>query len=88
MLSTIVIPFETTWHVRHACLCLHTQRAARALARRSVEALRPAGLANRQFSLLIALTAEGRTRLAAALPFWARMHDTLEAELEGADADG
>jgi len=42
-------------HVRDACLCLHTQRAARALARRFDEALRPAGLTNGQFSLLMAL---------------------------------
>src|SRR5580692_7550593 len=49
------IPFETTAKVRDACLCLHTQRAARALARRFDEALRPAGLTNGQFSLMMAL---------------------------------
>jgi DNA-binding MarR family transcriptional regulator len=49
------IPFETTAHVRDSCLCLHTQRAARVLARRFDEALRPAGLTNGQFSLLMAL---------------------------------
>lgn len=41
--------------VRDTCLCLHTQRAARALARRFDRALRPAGLTNAQFSLLMAL---------------------------------
>lgn len=49
------IPYETTLHVRDACLCLHTQRAARVLARRFDAALRPAGLTNEQFSLLMAL---------------------------------
>jgi DNA-binding MarR family transcriptional regulator len=49
------IPFEATAHVRDACLCLHTPRAARVLARRFDEALRPAGLTNGQFSLLMAL---------------------------------
>jgi DNA-binding MarR family transcriptional regulator len=49
------VPFETTAHVRDACLCLHTQRAARTLARRFDEALRPASLTNEQFSLLMAL---------------------------------
>lgn len=49
------VSLETTSHVRDACLCLHTQRAARALARRFDEALRPAGLGNGQFSLLMAL---------------------------------
>ncbi|GAA0335086.1 MarR family transcriptional regulator [Sphingomonas oligophenolica] len=49
------LPYETTLHVRDACLCLHTQRAARVLARRFDAALRPAGLTNEQFSLLMAL---------------------------------
>ncbi|HWW65247.1 MAG TPA: MarR family winged helix-turn-helix transcriptional regulator [Sphingomonadaceae bacterium] len=49
------VPFETTIEVRDSCLCLHTQRAARALARRFDEALRPLGLTSGQFSLLMAL---------------------------------
>ena len=48
-------PFETTLHVRDTCLCLHTQRAARALARRFDDAFRPLGLSNGQFSLLMSL---------------------------------
>lgn len=50
-----IIPFETTLQVRDTCLCLHSQRAARALARRFDEALRPVGLTNGQFSLLMSL---------------------------------
>ena len=42
-------------HVAQTCLCLHTQRAARALARLFDMALRPFGLNNGQFSLLMAL---------------------------------
>src|SRR5262249_39225954 len=49
------IPFETTLHVRDHCLCLAAQRAARVLARRFDEALRPVGLTNGQFSLLMSL---------------------------------
>ncbi len=49
------VPFETTLLVRDTCLCLHVQRAARALARRFDDALRPVGLTNGQFSLLISL---------------------------------
>jgi DNA-binding MarR family transcriptional regulator len=41
--------------IRDACLCLHVQRAARALARRFDEALRPVDLTNGQFSLLMSL---------------------------------
>ena len=42
-----LVPFETTLEVRDTCLCLHTQRAARALARRFDEALRPAAMMSR-----------------------------------------
>jgi DNA-binding MarR family transcriptional regulator len=49
------VPLEATLQVRDACLCLHAQRAARILARRFDEALKPAGLTNWQFSLLMAL---------------------------------
>src|SRR6478752_10651576 len=49
------LPFETTLHVRDHCLCLHVQRAARALARRFDEGFRPFDLTNQQFSLLMSL---------------------------------
>jgi DNA-binding MarR family transcriptional regulator len=55
MTDSPIVPFAATLHVRDSCLCLHAQRAARALARRFDEALRPAGLTNGQFSLLMAL---------------------------------
>jgi hypothetical protein len=41
-----LIPFSTTIHVRDHCLCLHAQRAARALARRFDRVLKPFGLTN------------------------------------------
>jgi DNA-binding MarR family transcriptional regulator len=50
-----LLPFSVTLHVRDKCLCLHLQRAARAAARRFDEALRPVGLTNGQFSLLMSL---------------------------------
>jgi DNA-binding MarR family transcriptional regulator len=49
------VPFAMTLLVRDTCLCLHMQRAARTLARRFDEALKPVGLTNGQFSLLISL---------------------------------
>jgi DNA-binding MarR family transcriptional regulator len=52
---TVEIPFSTTLLVRDTCLCLHVQRAARALARRFDLALKPAGLTNGQFSLMMSL---------------------------------
>jgi len=75
------LPYESTLLVRDRCLCLHVQRAARALARRFDEELRPFSLTNGQFSLLVslnrpepppmgpvaALLAMDRTTLTAAL---------------------
>src|ERR1700744_2119271 len=55
MSKRIDVPFSTTLLVRDTCLCLHVQRAARTLARRFDDALRPAGLTNGQFSLLMSL---------------------------------
>lgn len=55
MSSVLEVDYQTTLTVRDCCLCLHVQRAARALARRFDQALRPVGLTNGQFSLLMAL---------------------------------
>ena len=55
------VPFSTTLLVRDTCLCLHVQRAARALARRFDAALKPVGLTNGQFSLLMSLNRPERT---------------------------
>jgi len=70
-MATVAKPaFETTLQVRDACLCLHVQRAARALARRFDDALRPLGLTNGQFSLMMSLNRPeppGRTAVAALL---------------------
>ena len=49
------LPFPVTLEVRDTCLCLHLQRAARAVARQFDERLRPVGLTNGQFSLLMSL---------------------------------
>lgn len=54
-MSSASVSRETTLHVRDSCLCLHVQRAARALARRFDEAFRPLGLTSRQFSLMMSL---------------------------------
>jgi DNA-binding MarR family transcriptional regulator len=49
------VPFATTLFVRDTCLCLHLQSAARALARRFDDALRPLGLTSGQYSMMMAL---------------------------------
>jgi len=92
------IPFEVTLRVRDTCLCLHLQRAARAVARRFDAALRPLGLTNGQFSLLMslnrpvaasigevaALLAMDRTTLTAALKPLER-RGLLTVSVDGAD---
>ncbi|MGO4352358.1 MarR family winged helix-turn-helix transcriptional regulator [Rhizobium sp. RAF36] len=55
MSNPVEIPYSTTLLVRDTCLCLHVQRAARALARLFDDALRPVGLTNGQFSLMMSL---------------------------------
>jgi DNA-binding MarR family transcriptional regulator len=54
------IPFSMTLLVRDTCLCLHVQRAARVLARRFDAALKPVGLTNGQFSLMMSLNRPDR----------------------------
>lgn len=49
------LPLAVTHEVRDRCLCLHVQRAARALGRLFDDALRPVGLSHGQYSLLVSL---------------------------------
>ena len=76
MSKTADVPYETTVLVRDTCLCLHVQRAARALARRFDEALKPLGLTNGQFSMLVALSGQWRPRL-GELSVCPWQHETL-----------
>jgi DNA-binding MarR family transcriptional regulator len=50
-----VFPYATTRTIGRDCLCLRVQRASRAIGRRFDEALRPVGLNNWQFTLLVML---------------------------------
>src|SRR3954453_24033490 len=59
------VAYETTLRVRDTCLCLHVQQAARALARRFDEVLRPLGLTNGQFSLMMSLNRPKRAGIAS-----------------------
>ena len=72
----------TTLHVRDTCLCLHAQRAARALARRFDVALRPAGLNNGQFSMMMSLNRPEPPTLAAVAAGLAMDRTTLTAKLK------
>jgi len=73
---------ETTHLIRDCCLCLHAQRAARALARRFDEALRPVGLTNGQFSLLVSLNRPEPPGMASVAALLAMDRTTLTAALK------
>ena len=74
--------FETTLVVRDACLCLHLQRAARALARRFDAALRPIGLTNGQFSLMMSLNRPEPPDMGAVASLLGMDRTTLTAALK------
>ncbi len=74
--------FETTLQVRDSCLCLHVQRAARALARRFDDAMRPLGLTNGQFSLLMSLNRPEPPGMAAVASLLGMDRTTLTAVLK------
>jgi len=73
---------ETTLLVRDACLCLHVQRAARALARRFDDALRPIGLTNGQFSLMMSLNRPEPPNIGAVAALLGMDRTTLTAALK------
>jgi DNA-binding MarR family transcriptional regulator len=76
------VPLETTLEVRDTCLCLHAQRAARALAGRFDAALRPAGLTSGQFSLLNGLNGPKPTTPAAIATLLGADRTTITAALK------
>jgi len=82
MSNAAALPFEVTPVVRDCCLCLHAQRAARALARRFDEALRPLDLTNGQFSLLMALNRPAPPKLGSVAELLAMDRTTLTAALK------
>ncbi|WP_117190614.1 MarR family winged helix-turn-helix transcriptional regulator [Rhizobium terrae] len=77
-----VIPFSTTLHVRDTCLCLHVQRAARALARRFDNAMKPIGITNGQFSLMMSLNRPQPATMSSVANLLAMDRTTLTAALK------
>ncbi|MBB3288013.1 MULTISPECIES: MarR family transcriptional regulator [Rhizobium] len=88
MSNSVEIPFETTLLVRDTCLCLHVQRAARALARRFDEALRPFGLTNGQFSLMMSLNRPAPASMGSVTALLAIDQTTLTAALKPLERRG
>jgi len=82
MSKAATVPYETTLRVRDNCLCLNTQRAARTLARHFDEALRPLGLTNGQFSLLMSLNRAAPPSMGSVASLLAMDRTTLTAALK------
>jgi len=83
-----ILPAATALHIRDTCLCLATQRAARALARRFDAALRPFGLTNGQFSLMVALNQPEPPALGRLARFLAMDPSTLTAAVKPLERRG
>lgn len=88
MSKSPVIPFETTVFVKDTCLCLHVQRAARAIARQFDEALRPLEITNGQFSLLMSLNRPAPPNMGAVASLLAMDRTTLTAALKPLERRG
>jgi DNA-binding MarR family transcriptional regulator len=82
------LPYETTLMVRDHCLCLQVQRAARALARRFDDALRPFDLTNGQFSLLMSLNRPEPPAMGPVASLLAMDRTTLTAALKPLERRG
>lgn len=88
MSDDALIPYEATLFVRDNCLCLQAQRAARALARRFDDALRPVGLTNGQFSLLMSLNRPAPPPMGPVAALLAMDRTTLTAALKPLERRG
>ena len=88
MSSAKKLPYETTLLVRDCCLCLHVQRAARSLARRFDEVLRPFELTNGQFSLLMSLNRPEPPPMGPVAALLAMDRTTLTAALKPLERRG
>jgi DNA-binding MarR family transcriptional regulator len=88
MSNADTLPYATTLMVRDTCLCLHVRRAARAVARRYDEALRPLGMSNGQFSLLMSLNRPEPAGMGAVSSLLGMDRTTLTANLKPLERRG
>ncbi|QQM30998.1 MarR family transcriptional regulator [Martelella lutilitoris] len=82
------LPLSVTLEVRDRCLCLYLQRAARAVGRHFDEVLRPLGLTNGQYSLLMALNRPEPPRIAEVAMVLAMDRTTLTASVKPLERRG
>ncbi len=82
------LPLDVVHHVAGTCLCLHAQRAARALARRFDAALKPLGLTHGQYSLMMALNHPVPPTMRVVADFLAMDRTSLTAALKPLERRG
>ncbi|MEO1101767.1 MAG: MarR family transcriptional regulator [Pseudomonadota bacterium] len=82
------LPLSVTHEVRDRCLCLHVQRAARALARRFDDALRPLDISHGQYSLLMSLNRPEPPKISDVAYILAMDRTTLTANLKPLERRG
>jgi DNA-binding MarR family transcriptional regulator len=82
------VPFTATLHVKDTCLCLHAQRAARALARRFDVALKRFDITSGQFSLLMSLNRPEPPTIGSVAGLLAMDRTTLTANLKPLERRG
>src|SRR5205823_14245508 len=80
--------YEATTRVRDHCLCLHLQRAARAVARHFDDLMRPAGLTSGQFSLLMSLNRPEPPAMRAVAELLTMDRTTLTANVKPLERRG
>ncbi|WP_417319081.1 MarR family winged helix-turn-helix transcriptional regulator [Emcibacter sp.] len=88
MSNNSTVPFQTTLHVRDHCLCLHVQRAARALARHFDDTLRPFGITSGQFSLMMSLNRPAPPNISSVSNLLGMDRTTLTAALKPLERRG
>jgi DNA-binding MarR family transcriptional regulator len=77
-----IVTGEMARGVAQACLCLHVQRAARALARHFDDVFRPLGITGGQYSLLMSLNRPMPPTITETADFLAMDRTTLTAALK------
>jgi DNA-binding MarR family transcriptional regulator len=82
------LPLSVTHEVRDRCLCLHLQRAARAVGRHFDDALKPVGITNGQYSLLVSLNRPQPPRMGEVARLLAMDRTTLTAALKPLERRG
>jgi DNA-binding MarR family transcriptional regulator len=88
MSSAKKLSVEQTPRLRGSCLCLHLQRAARAVARRFDQAFRPLDLTNGQFSLMMSLNSLDAPSIGYVSALLAMDRTTLTANLKPLERRG